>query len=243
MSRNALVVRGGWPGHDPVGATDAVVPFLERSGFTVAVHDDPEVYADDELMSGTDLVLQCVSMGEASTEAIAGLRRAVEAGTGLSGWHGGVVDSFRSHADYLHLVGAQFAAHPGKPADERSDDGRDAFVRHEIRFTAEAAEHPITRGLAELERGFELETEQYWLLHDDYLDVLATTTQEARVGDPWSRPVTSPAVWTRRWGRGRMAVVAPGHSLDVLEHPTVRTLIERSLLWAARVADTEEPGR
>lgn len=237
MSRNALVVRGGWPGHDPVAATDAFVPFLEASGFTVTVHGDAAVYADADLMAATDLVLQCVSMGRTTPEATAGLRRAVEAGTGLSGWHGGVVDSFRSDADYLHLVGAQFAAHPGRPEADRRDDGRDAFVRHRIRFTAAAAEHPITRGLADVDQGLELETEQYWLLHDDLLDVLATTTQEARAGDPWARPVTSPAVWTRRWGRGRMAVVTPGHSPDVLAHPTVRTLVERSLLWAARDHD------
>lgn len=233
MTRKALVVRGGWPGHDPVGATDAFVPFLERAGFDVDRRDGPDVYADAALMAGVDLVLQCVSMGSIEPEATAGLRAAVAAGTGLAGWHGGVVDSFRADADYLHLVGAQFAAHPGRPAGElRHDghDGHDAFVPHGIHFTEAARDHPVTRGLTD----FELVTEQYWLLHDDLLDVLATTTREARVGDPWSRPVTSPAVWTRRWGRGRMAVVTPGHSVDVLEHPTVRTLVERSLLWAAR---------
>ncbi|WP_082486673.1 ThuA domain-containing protein [Frigoribacterium sp. Leaf186] len=230
MTRTALVVRGGWPGHDPVGATDLFVPFLERAGFDVDRRDGPDVYADAALMAGVDLVLQCVSMGSIEPEATAGLRAAVAAGTGLAGWHGGVVDSFRADADYLHLVGAQFAAHPGRPAGEQRHDGHDAFVPYAIRFTEAARDHPITRGLTD----FELVTEQYWLLHDDLLDVLATTTREARVGDPWSRPVTSPAVWTRRWGRGRMAVVTPGHSVDVLEHPTVRTLVKRSLLWATR---------
>lgn len=230
MTRTALVVRGGWPGHDPEAATDLFVPFLERAGFDVVLRDDPDVYADAGLMAGADLVLQCVSTGSIEPEATAGLRAAVAAGTGLAGWHGGVVDSFRADADYLHLVGAQFAAHPGRPADDTAPGDHDAFVPHVIRFTEAARDHPITRGLTD----FELVTEQYWLLHDDLLDVLATTTREARVGDPWSRPVTSPAVWTRRWGRGRMAVVTPGHSVDVLEHPTVRTLVERSLLWAAR---------
>jgi hypothetical protein len=48
--------------------------------------------------------------------------------------------------------------------------------------------------------------------------------------------VTSPAVWTRRWGAGRIVVTTPGHSLDVLEDPNVRTIIERGMLWATRTA-------
>jgi type 1 glutamine amidotransferase len=72
------------------------------------------------------------------------------------------------------------------------------------------------------------------VLHDDYNDVLATTTQKARPWDPWKRPVTSPAVWTRQWGAGRIFVSTPGHRVEILENPSVRTIIERGLLWAAR---------
>ena len=230
MTRRALVVRGGWEGHDPTGTTDSFVPFLERSGFEVSLHDGPAVYADADVMRDADLVLQNVTMSTIEGPQTAGLRAAVEAGTGLAGWHGGIADSFRGDADYLHLIGGQFAAHPGKAAADRVGDETDGFVRHVIRFTEAAATHPVTEGLDD----FEVESEQYWLLHDDYLDVLATTTQEARAGDPWTRPVTSPAVWTRQWGLGRIAVVTPGHSQAVLDHPTVRTLVERGLLWASR---------
>jgi type 1 glutamine amidotransferase len=99
-----------------------------------------------------------------------------------------------------------------------------------VNIAPAGASHPITQGIGD----FDLVTEQYWVLHDDYIDVLATTTQRVRPGDPWSRPVTSPAVWTRQWGRGRVFVSTPGHRVEVLEHPTVRTIIERGLLWAAR---------
>ena len=34
-SRVALVVRGGWDGHQPGEATDLFIPFLEENGFTV----------------------------------------------------------------------------------------------------------------------------------------------------------------------------------------------------------------
>jgi type 1 glutamine amidotransferase len=228
--RNALVVRGGWEGHVPVQATDGFVPYLQESGFDVRVEDSPDVYADPAVMTATDLVLQCVTMSSIDAAPLAGLRTAVEAGTGFAGWHGGIADSYRNSASYLQLVGGQFAEHPGKHPDERKGDASDNFVPHRIELTAAGREHPITAGV----ENFELTTEQYWVLTDDYIDVLATTTQAVRPWDPWTRPITSPAVWTRQWGRGRIFVCTPGHSLDVLADPNVRGIIERGLLWAAR---------
>ncbi|MBD9698522.1 ThuA domain-containing protein [Flavimobilis sp. GY10621] len=217
-ARQALVVRGGWDGHAPQEATDLFVPFLEDSGFTVVVSDSLEVYADTELMSQTDLVLQSWTMGEILGDEVHGLRAAVAAGTGLVGWHGGVVDSFRMSAEYLHLMGAQFAAHPGDS------------VEHAVRIVPERADHPVVAGLED----FTLRSERYWLLTDPLLDVLATTTIDAGPDDPWDGASTHPAVWTRRWGAGRIVVCAPGHHLADLAVPQVRTIIERGLLWAAR---------
>jgi type 1 glutamine amidotransferase len=229
-ARRALVVRGGWPGHQPVETTDAILPFLRSNGFEVRVEDGIAVYADDDYMKTVDLIVQSVTMSTIEGPEIAGLRRAVESGTGLGGWHGGIADSFRNSADYLQLVGGQFASHPGKHPDEHAGDASDNFRPHTITMLPAAAAHPITVGIDD----FELVTEQYWVLHDDYNDVLAVTTQDVREFDPWTRPVTSPAVWTRQWGAGRVFVMTPGHSLAVVTNPTVRTLIERGLLWASR---------
>jgi type 1 glutamine amidotransferase len=156
----------------------------------------------------------------------------VQAGTGLAGWHGGIVDAFRQSPTYLHLLGAEFAAHPAKPPGEIVEPGAPSnyFLPHRISIRPEAAGHPIVAGLAD----FELITEHYWVVTDAYLDVLATTTMPARPGDPWDRAVTMPAVWTRTWGAGRIMVATPGHDLGVLRHPSVRTIIERGLLWSSR---------
>ncbi|CAM3606614.1 ThuA domain-containing protein [Isoptericola cucumis] len=229
-TKRALVVRGGWEGHSPEAATDLFLPFLREQGFEVRVESDNEVYADAEVMAATDLVLQCVTMSQISGPALTGLRAAVEAGTGLAGWHGGIADSYRASSDYLQLVGGQFATHPGKEPHLRRGDASDNYLPHTIELTDLGREHPITAGLDDVE----LDTEQYWVLHDDLIDVLATTTHPAPDWHPWHRPVTSPAVWTRQWGAGRVFVATPGHSVDVLEHPTVRTVVERGLLWASR---------
>ena len=214
----------------PVEASDSFLPFLAAQGYDVRVEDSPQVYADAAVMAATDLVVQCVTMSTIEKDAFEGLRSAVEAGTGLAGWHGGIADSYRNTASYLHLIGGQFAEHPGKHPDERQGDASDNYVPYRIELTDAGREHPITAGVPD----FELTTEQYWVLADDYIDVLATTTQAVRSWDPWTRPVTSPAVWTRQWGRGRIFVATPGHSMDVLNDPNVRGIIERGLLWASR---------
>ncbi|MGC5013393.1 ThuA domain-containing protein [Streptosporangium sp. DT93] len=229
--RVALVVRGGWEGHVPVAATDLFIPFLERNGFDVHVTGSPERYADAGYMAGVDLIVQCYTMGTIEPGQLDGLQAAIRAGTGMAGWHGGIADSFRASSDYLHLIGGQFACHPGKDPAERAEGSTDHdFVPHTVNIRPEAADHPIVRGIED----FDLVTEQYWVLSDAYNDVLATTTQKVRPWDPWHREVTSPAAWTRRWGEGRIFVTTPGHSLDVLEHPSVRTIVERGMLWAAR---------
>jgi type 1 glutamine amidotransferase len=217
-TRQALVVRGGWDGHAPVETTDPFLPFLLERVFDVVVEDSLEVYADRSLMAGTDLVVQCWTMGEILPDELIGLRDAVAAGTGFAGWHGGVVDSFRQSPEYAQLVGGSFVAHPGD------------LVDHTVDIVADRAEHPVVADLG----GFSLRSEQYWVATDPLIDVLATTTVPARPGDPWAEPLTCPAVWTRRWGAGRVFVATPGHLTADLEIPELRAIVERGLLWAVR---------
>jgi type 1 glutamine amidotransferase len=231
LERRALIVRGGWDGHQPVEATDLFIPYLKEQGFAVLVADSPTPYADAGLMAGVDLVVQCMTMSTIAPEEVSGLIAAVESGTGFAGWHGGIADSYRASADYLQLIGGQFAAHAARAApQERVGEQSDNYVPHRVSMTPAAAEHPITKGIAD----FDLTTEQYWVLTDDYVDVLATTTTAVRSWAPWNRPVTTPAVWTRQWGRGRVFVATPGHKVEVLQDPNVRAIVERGLLWAAR---------
>ena len=64
----------------------------------------------------------------------------------------------------------------------------------------------------------------------------APTAHPAQQWQQLHRPLTSPAVWTRQWGEGRVVVTTPGHTPEVLQHPSVRTIIERGMLWATRTA-------
>jgi type 1 glutamine amidotransferase len=226
----ALIVRGGWDGHQPVEATERFIPFLKEKGYDVRVEESPKIYADPDYMATVDLIVQCNTMNTIEKDEFRGLRSAIEAGTGMAGWHGGIADSYRNESDYLHLIGGTFACHPGKHPDECTGEQSDNYVPYRVNMLPAAANHPITQGIGD----FDLVTEQYWVLADDYIDVLATTTQAAREWDPWHRPVTSPAIWTRSWGKGRIFVSTPGHRVEILDDPNVRTIIERGMLWASR---------
>lgn len=232
-ARSALVVRGGWEGHHPVESTTLFIPFLEEHGYEIRVEESPAVCADAQVMAATDLIVQCVTMSEITQEQVEGLRAAVAAGTGLTGWHGGIADSYRGSSDYLQLVGGQFATHPTREPStlvEGSEQNND--LDYTVEITDLGRRHPVTEGIA----SFQLTTEQYWVLHDDLNDVLATTMHPAQPWQPWHRPITSPAIWTRQWGEGRIVVTTPGHSLEILQNPNVRTVIERGMLWATRNA-------
>ncbi|MGO4536640.1 ThuA domain-containing protein [Leifsonia sp. 2MCAF36] len=230
MSKHALVVRGGWDGHMPVETTDSFIPFLRDNDFDVRVEEGTAVYADEAYLEGVDLVVQVNTMSSIEDAEFRGLQRAVLNGTGMAGWHGGIADSYRNNADYLHMIGGQFAHHAGKDPAERVGDQSDNYIPYTVHITEYGKSHPITAGIDD----FDLVTEQYWVLSDEYNDVLATTTQSVRPWDAWNRPVTSPAIWTRQWGEGRIFVSAPGHRLEIVESEPVRTIIERGLLWAAR---------
>ena len=61
-TKTALVVRGGWDGHQPVEATNLFIPFLEERGYTVRVEESPAVYADSSYMTSVDLIVQSNTM-------------------------------------------------------------------------------------------------------------------------------------------------------------------------------------
>jgi type 1 glutamine amidotransferase len=217
--RRALVVRGGWDGHEPFAATELFAPFLKDKGFEVCFSETLDTYADDVVMREMDLIVQCWTMGRLTQQQLEGLERTVASGAGLAGWHGGIVDSFRESPGYLQLTGGQFVAHPGN------------FVDYEVAVVPERADHEVVKGLPQSLR---LHTEQYWVLTDPLNDVLATTRFAQTDGVPWDAPFSVPAVWTRRWGKGKVFVCTVGHRVADLEVPEVRTIIERGLLWASR---------
>jgi uncharacterized protein len=78
----------------------------------------------------------------------------------------------------------------------------------------------------------ELETERYAMLVDPAVHVHAHLTFDADPY-PWLDGVRVPAAWTRRWGRGRVAYLSVGHTVDDLRRPPLEEAYERMAAWAA----------
>lgn len=217
--KRALVVWGGWEGHEPKQCVDLFVPWLKAQGFEVEVSTTLDAYLDAGKMKGLSLVVQAVTMGQLTAAQEKGLLEAVRSGVGLAGWHGGLADSFRANPEYEFMVGGAWAAHPG------------GIIDYEVNVTRR--DDPITSGLAD----FRMHSEQYYMLVDPHVEVLATTTFRgpAAQAAPWIDGAVMPVVWKKLYGKGRVFNTTLGHSAADFAVPEARDIVRRGLLWAARV--------
>ena len=226
MNKRALIVWGGWPGHTPEKSAHVFAPLLEEAGFDVTIRNDLDAYLDPSLVGdeegggGVDLIVPIVTMSEISKEQWAGLNRAVRHGTGIAGFHGGMIDSFRNNTEYQWMTGAQWVSHPGncEPTYTVNIVDRD---------------HDITRGLSD----FILpDTEQYYCHHDPANHVLCTTTFSGGHGDTSLYKVGTvlPYAWTKTWGKGRVFGAAWGHTDRDFDVPEAKEIVRRGMVWAAR---------
>jgi len=223
MKKSALVVWGGWSGHEPKQCVDVFVPWLKQKGFRVTVSDTLDAYLNKRKMRNYTVIVPCWTMGEITGPQSRGLQEAVRNGTGLAGWHGGMCDAFRNDTGYQFMTGGQWVAHPG------------GIINYTVKVanTADA----VMRGL----KDFKMKSEQYYLHTDPGNDVLATTTFTGRKGDsPWIRGTVMPVVWKRRFGQGRVFYSSLGHVASDFDVPEVLELTKRGILWAARQRVTPE---
>ena len=211
MNRQALIVAGGWPGHEPDVIASLFREDLKTAGFSVRVETTLDIFADPRLPS-YDLIFPCWTMGQLDEAQAAGLQAAIRSGSGLGGIHGGMGDAFRGQLDYEWMVGGHFVGHP-------------CVGDYTVRLTS--ADHEITQGLP---CQFNYNSEQYYMMVDPGITVLAETTYEYE-----GRRCTMPVVWVKHWGKGRVFYSALGHKArEFLDHPHVRQMTVRGLLWAAR---------
>ena len=216
MAKKAIMVWGGWEGHEPKQCVDIFAPILEAEGFAVTIADTLDTYKDRELMAEQDLIVPTWTMGQIEGEQEQGLLAAVERGSGVAGWHGGMADSFRNNTTYQFMVGGQFVAHP------------DGIIDYTINIAA--PDDPIVAGLDD----FQMHSEQYYMHTDPSNQVLATTTLAGRQSAPWVNGTVMPVVWKRRWGAGRVFYSSLGHVARDFDVPEAREIQRRGMLWASR---------
>lgn len=217
--KKVLIVQGGWDGHEPELVSKRFMGMLEKYGYTCVISDSLDALGDLEELLDLDLIVPCWTMGEIKNEYTKNVVKAVGAGVGLAGCHGGMCDSFRQDVEWQFMTGGQWVSHPG-------GDG--------IEYTVHIAHgsSPITEGIQD----FKICSEHYYLHVDPAVEVLATTRFPVV---PYyhmaNKVVDMPVVWTKFWGNGRVFYNSLGHHDDIFDlFPNAATLMERGLLWAAQ---------
>ena len=212
----AMIVQGGWKGHEPDLCAARFAAWLTGRGFAVTVRDSLDAYLDPEAMKDLAVILPLWTMGQIADKQRQALCAAVRSGVGLAGWHGGMCDAFRNDTDYQFMTGGQWVAHPGGVIPYRVDS-LDQLC-------------PVTAGL----KPFAMVSEQYYMHTDPGNRVLAWTTFSGQYGGcDWIEGTRMPVVWLRRWGKGRVFYTSLGHVNKDFDVPEAFEIVKRGIQWAA----------
>lgn len=209
MKKKALIVQGGWNGHEPKEVSEILGGLLEEKDFEVELSDTLDSFKNEEKLAALDLIVPIWTMGTIEKEQLSPLLNAVKVhGVGIAGCHGGMADSFRNEVEYQYMVGGQWVAHPG-------NDG----VTYQVNILDKS--NPLTEGIED----FTVVSEKYYMHVDPAIQVYATTNFD---------DVKMPVVWTKKYGEGKVYYCSLGHVANIVRMPQVLSLMQRGMVWAAK---------
>jgi type 1 glutamine amidotransferase len=215
--KKALIVQGGWDGHEPVLVSERFKKLLQNEGFETEISDNLDSFLDLDNLLMLDLIVPVWTMGKISNEQCENVSTAVASGVGIAGCHGGMCDAFRESTLWQFITGGNWISHPG-------GDG--------VKFTVNIKNS--TSPLVENINDFEVCSEHYYLHIDPVVEVLATTRfPSVNWYHSTNKMVDMPVVWTKRWGHGRVYYNSLGHINSVFDIPEALELMKRGMLWAA----------
>ena len=194
---------------------------LEKHGFQFDWLEDAHHWLA-ACMAAYPLVILAKSNNLSSTEQAAWMSDDTQAaffdyvrqGNGLLAIHSGTA-GYQQTLLLRNLLGGVFTHHPEQ--DQVSLEPLSG--------------HALTTGVG----AFMAQDEQYFMdIVDPCLDIFLTSR---------SAHGQQPAGWRRREGRGRVAVLTPGHTLEVWLHSSFQTLLLNCLRWcgAMDISDEKEP--
>jgi type 1 glutamine amidotransferase len=220
--RKALIVWGGWDGHEPQQVAEVFERELKAKGFQVEMSDTLDAYTDGEKLKQLSLIVPVWTMASITGEQLNPLLEAVKSGVGLAGCHGGMCDSFRNETEYQFMTGGQWVSHPGNDGTE-----------YTVRITD--PNHFITQGAP---AEFAVKSEQYYMHVDPANKTLAVTKFPVADGPHVANgEFDMPVIWTKYYGQGRVAYNSLGHHADIVEQTEILPLMVRGMLWAAHAED------
>ncbi|MCX7654905.1 MAG: ThuA domain-containing protein [Treponemataceae bacterium] len=201
----------------PYHPFEAYRPYLEHlmkeEGYTATYTEDVDALLPGEIRDFS-VILCCVSGKTLSPaqersllEALAGMRQDLYGPPkSFVGLHCASAAFLNSEA-YHRMLGATFLAHP---------------VGGLFSVQIQDPLHDITWNLT----SFTVEDELYLCeFHGEFRLLLYATWEEFLV----------PLGWIKPYGLGRVFYFSPGHNPSTWENPSVYTLLQRALRWAARI--------
>lgn len=182
---------------------------LKDQGFTFDWIEDARAWSAERMAAYPLVILtksNHVSSSDQSSwmtdDAQSDFANSVRKGTGLVAIHSGTAD-YQEMPVLRSLLGGVFTHHPEQCA-----------VTMEPQTS-----HPLTTGILP----FTVQDEHYFMaMYDPRADVFMTSRSEH--GE-------QPAGWRRMEGAGRVAVLTPGHNLEVWLHPSYQALLLNVLRW------------
>ncbi len=217
--RKAIIVFGGWEGHEPAQVSQIFSEILKKENFETEISDTLTAFSDVQKLKTYHLIIPIWTMGEIKSEYTQNVSEAVADGVGLAGCHGGMCDAFRNDVNWQFMTGSQWVAHPG-------NDG----TKYTVNFK-NSSDSKIIEGLND----FEVTSEQYYIHIDPAVNVLATTRFPVVDGPHAANgQVDVPVVYTKRWGKGKVFYNSLGHVANVFDIYEAKELMRRGFLWAAK---------
>lgn len=205
--KRALIISGGWEGHQPDRISGIFKLMLEEENYQVEISKSLDSIHTDFRLNDYQVIIPNWTMGQISYESISALLKAVREGVGIAGIHGGMGDAFRNETEYQFMVGGQFVAHPG---------GQD------VTYTIEMVdnEHIITQSISD----FTIKSELYYMHIDPAIHVVAATKVNQ---------TQMPVAWTKMYENGKVFYCSIGHKPEDLDNTNAYNLVKNGILWAA----------
>ncbi|MBQ0106161.1 MAG: ThuA domain-containing protein [Armatimonadetes bacterium] len=210
--KKALIIYGGWEGHEPKETAYIAKEILEKENFSVEMSEDLNALTKENAKENNLIVIN-FTMSEITQEQCSALLELVKTGVGVAGWHGGFGDAFRNDTMFQYMVGGQFVNHP----DNTCDYSVNIVPNDEL-----------LEGIAD----FDMHSEQYYCHVDPAVTVHATTVYKNSV-DYWVNNTVMPVVWTKKFGKGKVFYSSLGHIASDFSD-SVKEILRRGFLWAAK---------
>ncbi|MGC8970636.1 MAG: ThuA domain-containing protein [bacterium] len=206
--KKVLYIYGGPEFHPTESAGKLLKALLEDDGrFELEMTNNLDVFIDLPNKDYSAVVVYTTGFyNDLTPEREKGLLEFVSNGGGFVGIHS-ATDSFRGSRAYIDMIGGEFLTHP---------------PQHEFKIFLKDKNHYLTIRMPD----FSIYDEMYHLQNYDpsKVKLIAYTIWQGK---------EIPMVYTKEYGKGRVAYLANGHSLQALSHPELQKLIIRSIAWTS----------